>query len=84
MLQNSENAVSPLALQIGGILMSSHSRPCSNPSVFDVLEIQARSALLPDAIISSILGHYSINVSYEPMECPGVSITQMEEGGCLQ
>ncbi|KAJ1362064.1 hypothetical protein KIN20_021474 [Parelaphostrongylus tenuis] len=46
---------------------------------FDVLEIQALGALPPDALISSILGQFSINVSYEPMECPGVSTTQPEE-----
>ncbi|KAJ1366939.1 hypothetical protein KIN20_027741 [Parelaphostrongylus tenuis] len=48
-------------------------------TVFGVLESQARNALLPNAKISSILDQLSINVSYEPMECPGVSITRMEE-----
>ncbi|KAJ1349733.1 hypothetical protein KIN20_005372 [Parelaphostrongylus tenuis] len=42
--------------------------------VFDVLEQQGRSALLPDAIISSILGQLRVQVSYEPLECKGVAI----------
>ncbi|KAJ1369380.1 hypothetical protein KIN20_030822 [Parelaphostrongylus tenuis] len=33
-------------------------------TVFDVLENQARSALLPDAIISSILGQLTVNITY--------------------
>ncbi|KAJ1359027.1 hypothetical protein KIN20_017637 [Parelaphostrongylus tenuis] len=37
--------------------------------VFDVLESQGRSALLPDTVISSILGQLTINITYEPLEC---------------
>ncbi|KAJ1368908.1 hypothetical protein KIN20_030266 [Parelaphostrongylus tenuis] len=41
-------------------------------TVFDVLELQARSALLPEALISSILGQLSARISYTPMNCPMV------------
>ncbi|KAJ1366883.1 hypothetical protein KIN20_027665 [Parelaphostrongylus tenuis] len=40
--------------------------------VFDVLELQARSALLSDALISSILSQLSARISYTPMNCPMV------------
>ncbi|KAJ1353894.1 hypothetical protein KIN20_032388 [Parelaphostrongylus tenuis] len=38
-------------------------------TVFDVLESQARSALLPDALISSILGQLSVQINYNPLRC---------------
>ncbi|KAJ1365549.1 hypothetical protein KIN20_025917 [Parelaphostrongylus tenuis] len=38
-------------------------------AVFDVLERQGRSALLPDAVISSILGQLNIRINYTPMNC---------------
>ncbi|KAJ1368437.1 hypothetical protein KIN20_029562 [Parelaphostrongylus tenuis] len=38
-------------------------------TVIDVLEQQGRSALLPDAIISSILSQLMVQISYEPLEC---------------
>ncbi|KAJ1358354.1 hypothetical protein KIN20_016768 [Parelaphostrongylus tenuis] len=38
-------------------------------TVFDVLERQARSALLPDAAISAILGQIEIKITYEPLQC---------------
>ncbi|KAJ1368921.1 hypothetical protein KIN20_030281 [Parelaphostrongylus tenuis] len=38
-------------------------------TVFDVLESQARSALLPDAVISAILGQLTVNISYRPLAC---------------
>ncbi|KAJ1361747.1 hypothetical protein KIN20_037235 [Parelaphostrongylus tenuis] len=41
-------------------------------TVFDVLENQARSALLPDAIISSILSQLTVNITYTPMMCQTV------------
>ncbi|KAJ1365420.1 hypothetical protein KIN20_025711 [Parelaphostrongylus tenuis] len=41
-------------------------------TVFDVLESQARNALLPDAIISSILGQLDVNITYTPMMCQTV------------
>ncbi|KAJ1355701.1 hypothetical protein KIN20_013201 [Parelaphostrongylus tenuis] len=42
--------------------------------VLDVLEIQARSAFLPDAVISTILGQLEIRTSYEPLMCPKVAL----------
>ncbi|KAJ1366781.1 hypothetical protein KIN20_027542 [Parelaphostrongylus tenuis] len=41
-------------------------------TVFDVLESQARSALLPDAIISAILHQLTVAVSYTPLMCANV------------
>ncbi|KAJ1361090.1 hypothetical protein KIN20_020267 [Parelaphostrongylus tenuis] len=38
-------------------------------TVVDVLESQARSALLPDVVISAILGQLSVRVTYEPLPC---------------
>ncbi|KAJ1349625.1 hypothetical protein KIN20_005219 [Parelaphostrongylus tenuis] len=48
---------------------------------FDVLESQARSALLPEAVISLILGQLSVKVNYTPMQCQIVlsSPTDMTE-----
>ncbi|KAJ1371799.1 hypothetical protein KIN20_033810 [Parelaphostrongylus tenuis] len=39
-------------------------------TVFDVLESQARSALLSDAVISAILSQLTVTVNYTPLECP--------------
>ncbi|KAJ1365305.1 hypothetical protein KIN20_025568 [Parelaphostrongylus tenuis] len=52
-------------------------------TVIDVLERQGRSALLPDAVISAILGQLSVNITYEPLECEDVAITREEMGGSL-
>ncbi|KAJ1345492.1 hypothetical protein KIN20_000039 [Parelaphostrongylus tenuis] len=41
-------------------------------TVFDVLERQGRSALLPDAVISGILDQLTINITYLPMFCQEV------------
>ncbi|KAJ1357118.1 hypothetical protein KIN20_015170 [Parelaphostrongylus tenuis] len=38
-------------------------------TIFDVLESQARSAFLPDAVISIILGQVDVNITYEPLQC---------------
>ncbi|KAJ1369220.1 hypothetical protein KIN20_030630 [Parelaphostrongylus tenuis] len=38
-------------------------------TVFDVLERQGRSALLPDAVISAILGQLNVTISYTPLNC---------------
>ncbi|KAJ1370173.1 hypothetical protein KIN20_031843 [Parelaphostrongylus tenuis] len=46
-------------------------------TVFHVLESQGRSALLPDAVISSILGQLTINITYEPLECKMVALMPM-------
>ncbi|KAJ1346079.1 hypothetical protein KIN20_000766 [Parelaphostrongylus tenuis] len=41
-------------------------------TVFDVLEQQGRSALLPDAVISAILSQLTVQVKYNPLECKDV------------
>ncbi|KAJ1345489.1 hypothetical protein KIN20_000036 [Parelaphostrongylus tenuis] len=41
-------------------------------TVLDVLERQGRSALLPDAVISAILGQLTVNTTYAPMFCQEV------------
>ncbi|KAJ1368309.1 hypothetical protein KIN20_029416 [Parelaphostrongylus tenuis] len=38
-------------------------------TVFSVLDSQGRSALLPDTIISAILGQLTVRISYEPLLC---------------
>ncbi|KAJ1360456.1 hypothetical protein KIN20_019428 [Parelaphostrongylus tenuis] len=38
-------------------------------TVFDVLEEQARSALLPDAVISDISGQLEVHITYLPLSC---------------
>ncbi|KAJ1360311.1 hypothetical protein KIN20_019245 [Parelaphostrongylus tenuis] len=38
-------------------------------TVVDVLEIEGRRALLPDFVISNILGQLQVNTTYEPLEC---------------
>ncbi|KAJ1374283.1 hypothetical protein KIN20_036938 [Parelaphostrongylus tenuis] len=43
-------------------------------TVFDVLESQARSALLPDAIISAILRQLTLRITYQPLLCPNVAL----------
>ncbi|KAJ1361328.1 hypothetical protein KIN20_020545 [Parelaphostrongylus tenuis] len=43
-------------------------------TVFDVLESQARSALLPDPVISTILGQLTVNITYEPLKCQAVAL----------
>ncbi|KAJ1347747.1 hypothetical protein KIN20_002892 [Parelaphostrongylus tenuis] len=47
-------------------------------TVFDVLESQARSALLADAVISSILSQLEVNVTYVPMNCQKVVFNLMD------
>ncbi|KAJ1350514.1 hypothetical protein KIN20_006315 [Parelaphostrongylus tenuis] len=47
-------------------------------TIFDVLERQARSALLPDAVISAILGQVSVQINYTPMNCE-LSVTPDEQ-----
>ncbi|KAJ1366309.1 hypothetical protein KIN20_026940 [Parelaphostrongylus tenuis] len=43
-------------------------------AVFDVLESQARSVLLSDAVIAAILGQLTVNIAYEPLECKKVAL----------
>ncbi|KAJ1351974.1 hypothetical protein KIN20_008156 [Parelaphostrongylus tenuis] len=38
-------------------------------TVFDVLERQGRSAFLPDAVISTILGQLNVTIAYRPLGC---------------
>ncbi|KAJ1354009.1 hypothetical protein KIN20_010808 [Parelaphostrongylus tenuis] len=59
-------------------------------TVFDVLESQARSALLSDAVISAILSQLTVTVDYTPLECPnvrfgdgGVDQLGMNERACI-
>ncbi|KAJ1362056.1 hypothetical protein KIN20_021468 [Parelaphostrongylus tenuis] len=48
-------------------------------TIVDVLESQARSALLPDAVISAILGQLSVTVTYEPLPCQMVVFDIMKD-----
>ncbi|KAJ1358345.1 hypothetical protein KIN20_016755 [Parelaphostrongylus tenuis] len=52
-------------------------------TIFDVLELQARGALLPETIISAILGQLSVNITYEPLDCEEVATTLDEMGEFL-
>ncbi|KAJ1348663.1 hypothetical protein KIN20_004015 [Parelaphostrongylus tenuis] len=47
-------------------------------TVFDVLESQARGALLPDVVTTAILSQLSVNASYDPMLCQKVAINLMD------
>ncbi|KAJ1373649.1 hypothetical protein KIN20_036117 [Parelaphostrongylus tenuis] len=47
-------------------------------AVFDVLESQARSAFLSDAVISTILDQLSVTVTYTPLMCPNVRLSVMD------
>ncbi|KAJ1366524.1 hypothetical protein KIN20_027203 [Parelaphostrongylus tenuis] len=38
-------------------------------TVVDVLEIEGRRALLPDFVITNILGQLQVNTTYEPLRC---------------
>ncbi|KAJ1351919.1 hypothetical protein KIN20_008096 [Parelaphostrongylus tenuis] len=42
-------------------------------TVLDVLERQARRAFLPDAVISTILDQLTVNIRYEPLNCPSAA-----------
>ncbi|KAJ1347748.1 hypothetical protein KIN20_002893 [Parelaphostrongylus tenuis] len=46
--------------------------------VLDVLESQARSALLPDAAISAILDQHNVDITYEPLEYQAVALSLEE------
>ncbi|KAJ1346049.1 hypothetical protein KIN20_000719 [Parelaphostrongylus tenuis] len=45
-------------------------------TVTDVLEKQGRYALLPDTIISSILGQLRIQINYDPLDCKGATVVE--------
>ncbi|KAJ1360144.1 hypothetical protein KIN20_019056 [Parelaphostrongylus tenuis] len=53
--------------------------------VFDVLESDGRRALLPGAVISSILGQLNVTIIYEPMQCQKVfsSDADMMKENCI-
>ncbi|KAJ1361190.1 hypothetical protein KIN20_020385 [Parelaphostrongylus tenuis] len=53
-------------------------------TVFDVLERQGRNSLLPDSIISAILGQLRVQVTYKPLNCemvvsPDATLTNMNQ-----
>ncbi|KAJ1368411.1 hypothetical protein KIN20_029538 [Parelaphostrongylus tenuis] len=55
-------------------------------TVFRVLELQARRALLPDAVISAILSQLAVNITYEPLLCLAASLGLADNDaprGCL-
>ncbi|KAJ1348154.1 hypothetical protein KIN20_003388 [Parelaphostrongylus tenuis] len=56
-------------------------------TVFDVLESQARNALLPDALISSILDQLSVRINYNPLHCQllirPADMTEMTKVYCI-
>ncbi|KAJ1361521.1 hypothetical protein KIN20_020794 [Parelaphostrongylus tenuis] len=60
----------PVAMVYGGANVAAQ--------VFDVIDRQGRSALLPDAVISAILGQLAVNITYEPLECKTVGFNLME------
>ncbi|KAJ1348588.1 hypothetical protein KIN20_003921 [Parelaphostrongylus tenuis] len=57
------------------VAMVYSSAPDVQAQVFDVLESQARSALLPDAVISAILNQLEVKITYGPMECQRVALS---------
>ncbi|KAJ1358841.1 hypothetical protein KIN20_017373 [Parelaphostrongylus tenuis] len=48
-------------------------------TVFDVLESQGRNALLPDAVIATILSQLSVKTSYKPLKCQMVTGPEEEQ-----
>ncbi|KAJ1373041.1 hypothetical protein KIN20_035369 [Parelaphostrongylus tenuis] len=58
-------------------------------TIFDVLENQGRSAILPDALISTILSQLTVSITYEPVQCQNVVLDlvmnkiPMMESGCI-
>ncbi|KAJ1361969.1 hypothetical protein KIN20_021367 [Parelaphostrongylus tenuis] len=47
-------------------------------TVFGVLESQGRSALLPEAVISTILSQLNVTTNYEPLNCQKVVLSLAE------
>ncbi|KAJ1352757.1 hypothetical protein KIN20_009180 [Parelaphostrongylus tenuis] len=45
-------------------------------TVFDVLEQQGRSAVLSDALISTLLSQLRIQINYDPLECQGATVSE--------
>ncbi|KAJ1372961.1 hypothetical protein KIN20_035277 [Parelaphostrongylus tenuis] len=58
-------------------------------AISDVLESQGRSALLPEAVISAILGQLEVRVTYAPIQCQDVvldlarDMVKMNEQKCI-
>ncbi|KAJ1369573.1 hypothetical protein KIN20_031061 [Parelaphostrongylus tenuis] len=50
-------------------------------TVVDVLEIEGRRALLPDFVISNILGQLQVNTTYEPLVCPMLKKPETQQDG---
>ncbi|KAJ1357722.1 hypothetical protein KIN20_015918 [Parelaphostrongylus tenuis] len=50
-------------------------------TVFDVLENQARSALIPDATIANILNQVEVKASYEPLQCQRFTRNPLMDNG---
>ncbi|KAJ1366311.1 hypothetical protein KIN20_026942 [Parelaphostrongylus tenuis] len=48
-------------------------------TVFDALERQARNALLPDGVISTILNQLTVSIIYEPLHCKNVILSRTEK-----
>ncbi|KAJ1358044.1 hypothetical protein KIN20_016349 [Parelaphostrongylus tenuis] len=46
--------------------------------ILDVLESQARSALFPDAVITTILSQLNVTVTYTPLMCMKVRLNLMD------
>ncbi|KAJ1366265.1 hypothetical protein KIN20_026880 [Parelaphostrongylus tenuis] len=52
-----------------GVMPADQGNEAITKCVIDVLERQGRSALLPDAVISAILGQLSVTITYTPLNC---------------
>ncbi|KAJ1365099.1 hypothetical protein KIN20_025323 [Parelaphostrongylus tenuis] len=48
-------------------------------TVIDVLEIEGRRALLPDFVISTILGQLQVNTTYEPLQCQNLKMPVQDQ-----
>ncbi|KAJ1354249.1 hypothetical protein KIN20_011123 [Parelaphostrongylus tenuis] len=66
-------------LEVSPSLASGFVQRLVMQTVADVLELQARSALLPDVVITSILYQLTVKTTYEPMLCQSVAVTLKEE-----
>ncbi|KAJ1362261.1 hypothetical protein KIN20_021763 [Parelaphostrongylus tenuis] len=52
-------------------------------TIIDVLENQAHSALLPDAVISTILNQLTVTVTYTPLMCPKVRFGAADQNSLM-
>ncbi|KAJ1358580.1 hypothetical protein KIN20_017048 [Parelaphostrongylus tenuis] len=53
-------------------------------TVIDVLEIEGRRALLPDFVISDILGQPQVNTTYEPLLCQDLRTPELPPDPAMQ